>query len=55
MELKTINEFKEEDKDKALDSAVKQIKEKEYISLVRKRGYENISAFGVVLRSVKKS
>jgi len=48
MELKTIDEFEEETKEKALLSAVNQIKEKEYISLVKKRGYHNILAFGVV-------
>jgi len=48
MELKTIDEFEEETKDKALESAVEQIKEKEYISLVQKRGYNNILSFGVV-------
>ena len=48
MELKTIDEFEEETKEKALLSAVNQIKEKEYISLVKKRGYNNILAFGVV-------
>ncbi|NOZ90219.1 MAG: AAA family ATPase [Epsilonproteobacteria bacterium] len=36
MELKTIDEFEEE------------TKEKKYISLVKKRGYNNILAFGVV-------
>ena len=48
IELKTIDEFEEETKEKALISAVNQIKEKEYISLVKKRGYNNILAFGVV-------
>jgi hypothetical protein len=48
MELKTIDEFEEETKDKALESAVEQIKEKEYVSLVQKRGYNNILSFGVV-------
>ena len=48
MELKTIDDFIEETKDKALISAVNQIEEKEYISLVKKRGYQNILAFGVV-------
>ena len=48
MELKTIDEFEEETKEKALLSAINQIKEKEYISLVKKRGYYNIIAFGVV-------
>ena len=48
MELKIIDEFEEETKDKALESAVEQIKEKEYVSLVQKRGYNNILSFGVV-------
>ena len=48
MELKTIDEFEEETKEKALFSAINQIKEKEYISLVQKRGYMNILSFGVV-------
>jgi len=48
IELKVIDDFIEETKDRALQSAVEQIKEKEYISLVQKRGYENILSFGVV-------
>ena len=48
MELKSIDEYFEETKEIALDSAVEQIKEKEYISLVQKRGYSNILSFGVV-------
>jgi len=48
MELKEIDEFEEEDKDKALKKAVEQIKEKEYVSLAKKRGYSNILAFGLV-------
>ena len=48
IELKKIDEFEEETKDKALENAVKQIKEKEYMALARKRGYENIIAFGLV-------
>ena len=48
IELKTIDEFEEETKEKALENAVKQIQEKEYIALVQKRGYENILSFGVV-------
>ncbi len=48
MELKTIDDFIEETKDNALLSATQQIKEKEYISLVQKRGYDNILSFGVV-------
>ncbi|MEA3315901.1 MAG: AAA family ATPase [Campylobacterota bacterium] len=48
MELKTIDDFEEEDKNSALESAVKQIKEKDYISYCKNRGYKNITAFGVV-------
>ena len=48
MELKTIDEFEEETREKALKSAVKQIKDKEYITTANKRGYLNIFAFGVV-------
>ena len=48
IELKTIDEFEEETKEKALISAVKQIEEKAYVSEVQKKGYENILAFGVV-------
>ena len=48
MELKTIDEYFDETKEIALQSAVEQIKEKEYISLVKKRGYSNILSFGVV-------
>ncbi|SHO80974.1 Conserved protein, with a weak D-galactarate dehydratase/altronate hydrolase domain [hydrothermal vent metagenome] len=48
IELKTIDDFIEETKEKALLSAVNQIQEREYISSVRKRGYDNILAFGVV-------
>ena len=48
MELKTIDEFEEETREKALKSAVKQIKDKEYITTANKRGYFNIYAFGVV-------
>jgi len=48
IELKTIDEFEEETKEKALMSAVKQIEERAYVSEVQKKGYENILAFGVV-------
>jgi hypothetical protein len=48
IELKTIDEFEEETKEKALISAVKQLEEKAYVSEVQKKGYENILAFGVV-------
>ncbi|MFK5976255.1 MAG: AAA family ATPase, partial [Sulfurovum sp.] len=48
MELKTIDEFEEETKATALESAVAQIADREYVSGVRKRGYENVLSFGVV-------
>ncbi|KIM03612.1 MAG: hypothetical protein KU29_11430 [Sulfurovum sp. FS06-10] len=48
IELKTIDEFEEETKEKALISAVKQIEERAYVSEVEKKGYNNILAFGVV-------
>ena len=48
IELKTIDEFEEETKEKALISAVKQIEEKAYISEVQKKGYKHVLAFGVV-------
>ncbi len=48
MELKTIDDFIDETKENAINSAVEQIKEKEYIALVKKRGYSNILSFGVV-------
>ncbi|CAA6820639.1 MAG: Unknown protein [uncultured Sulfurovum sp.] len=48
IELKTIDEFEEESKEKALISAVKQIEEKAYVSEVQKKGYKHILAFGVV-------
>jgi hypothetical protein len=48
MELKKINIRKDETKDEALDKAVKQIREKEYIALASKKGYDNIVAFGMV-------
>jgi len=48
MELKEIDEFEEETKEEALQKAVKQIEEKNYIALAQKRGYNNILAFGVV-------
>ena len=46
IELKKIR--MNETKDSALQSAVKQIKDREYVSKVKKRGYENILSFGVV-------
>ena len=48
VELKKINHFKNETKEKALKSAISQIKEKDYIGLAKKRGYDNILAFGLV-------
>jgi len=48
MELKAIDSFEQESKDEALNKAVKQIEDKEYISLVKKREYNNILAFGLV-------
>jgi len=48
MELKEIDEFEQETKERALEKAVKQIEEKEYIALAQKRGYKNILAFGLV-------
>ena len=48
MELKTIDEFEEETKEKALDKALKQIEEKQYETEVKKRGYSNILKMGVV-------
>jgi hypothetical protein len=48
MELKIIDEFEEETKKRALNSAVNQIKDKEYISYCQNRDYHNITAFGVV-------
>jgi hypothetical protein len=48
MELKIVDDFNEETKDEALKIAVKQIQEREYISLAKKKGYENIIAFGLV-------
>ncbi len=48
MELKTIDEFEEETKEKALSKALKQIEEKQYEIDVKKRGYSNILKMGVV-------
>ncbi len=48
MELKTIDEFEEETKEKALNNALKQIEEKQYEVEVKKRGYSNILKMGVV-------
>jgi hypothetical protein len=48
IELKIVDNFEDETKDEALDKAVKQIREKEYIALASKKGYDNIIAFGMV-------
>ena len=48
MELKPIDEFEEETKEKALQSAVQQIKKKEYQAGAQSRGYQNILSFAVV-------
>ncbi|SFV54667.1 Conserved protein, with a weak D-galactarate dehydratase/altronate hydrolase domain [hydrothermal vent metagenome] len=48
MELKTIDEFEEETKEKALKNALKQIEDKKYETDVKKRGYNNILKMGVV-------
>ncbi len=48
MELKTIDEFEEETKEKALKKALKQIEKKRYEVEVKKRGYSNILKMGVV-------
>ncbi len=48
IELKTIDEFEEETKEKALDKALKQIEEKQYEVEVKKRGYSHILKMGVV-------
>ena len=48
MELKTIDEFEEETKEKALESAIQQIEEKEYKAGAQAGGYQNILQFGVV-------
>jgi hypothetical protein len=50
MELKVL---KDETKDEALEKAIKQIIEKEYISYVKNRGYNNIIAFGLVFDGKK--
>ncbi len=48
MELKSIDEFEEETKEKALNNALKQIEDKKYEVEVKKRGYSNILKMGVV-------
>ena len=48
MELKTINEFENETKDMALESAVEQINERKYEAAVLKRGIKDILKLGVV-------
>jgi len=46
MELKKVRRY--ETKDEALKKAIKQIKDRGYISLAKRKGYENILAFGLV-------
>jgi hypothetical protein len=48
MELKTIDEFEEETKDMALESAVKQINERKYETAILKTGINDILKLGVV-------
>jgi len=48
MELKTIDEFEEETKEKALKKALKQIEDKKYETDVKKRGYNTVLKMGVV-------
>jgi len=48
MELKALRKLKNETKEEALNSAVKQIEDKKYESVAKKRGYENILKMGVV-------
>ena len=48
MEFKTIDEFENESKDQALESAVKQINERQYETAILKRGINDILKMGVV-------
>ncbi len=48
MEFKTIDDFYEETKEEALDSAIKQLVEKKYETEILKRGIKDILRFGVV-------
>ena len=48
MELKTIDEFENETKEMALESAVKQINERQYETAILKRGINDILKMGVV-------
>ncbi len=48
MELKIIDKFREETKERALDNALKQIERQKYETLARKRGYTNTLKMGVV-------
>ena len=48
MELKTIDEFENETKEMALESAVKQINERQYETAILKRGIKDILKLGVV-------
>jgi len=48
MELKTIDKFEEETKEKALQNALKQIEDRKYEIEVKKRGYKNILKMAIV-------
>jgi hypothetical protein len=48
MELKTIDEFENETRDMALQSALQQINERKYETSVLKRGIKDILKIGVV-------
>jgi len=48
MEFKTINEFKKETKDQALESAMEQLNEKKYETAILKQGIENFKKLAVV-------
>ena len=48
MELKTIDEFENETKEMALESAVEQINERQYETGILKRGIKDILKIGVV-------
>ena len=48
MELKKIDDFKDETRKEALESAIKQIEDKKYEIVAKKRGYLNILKMGVV-------
>ena len=48
MELKTIDNFRGETREKALEKALRQIEEKQYETIARKRGFKNIIKMAVV-------